>query len=182
VSSASGGMSSWLLALPFAVGCLAWGLTLLISWVTKTPDPASNLPKATLLASFWLSYLMLILTVVLEMRHFGLRSRRASWWAYRLALFANAPIPIALTIAYSEAYLGISLWPPPPPLIAVQFLLIPVYVAGFLFPVVSWAVVAFLCFFKDRSSKMPGRMLPAAFAFPGSMAHCFIALAYVMSI
>ena len=168
--------------LPFAVGCVTWGVMFVIIWATKTPGPASSFYKAGFLASFWLCYVMLVLSMILERRHFGLRSRRARLWAYRLVLFANAPVPIALTLVFAEEYLGIPLWPPPPPLVVVHFFLIPVYVAGALFPLVSWAIVTYLCFFEDRSSKVPGRVLPAAFAIPGSIAHSFLAFAYAMSI
>ncbi len=175
-------MPSWVLWLPFAVGCATWGLLFVIMWATQTPGPAPTLGKAAMPASFWIGYAMLVLSMVLERRHFGLRSRPARLRAYRLVLFANAPVPIVLTVGVMEQYLGISLWPPPPPLEVVHYLLIPVYFVGSLFPIVSWAIVTYLCLFEDRSSKVAGRVLPAAFAIPGSIAHSFLAFAYAMSI
>ncbi len=186
-------MPSWVLWLPFAAGCVAWVVTFVILWATQTPGPAPSLGKAAILANFWICYVMLVLSMILERRHFGLRSLPARLWAYRLVLFANASMPIILTLALTEEYLGTPPWPPPPPLGVVHFLLLgvyaaglllllPLFVAGLLFPVVSWAIVTFFCLFKDRSSKVPGRVLPAAFAIPGSIAHCFLVFAYSMSI
>ena len=160
-------MPSWVLALPFAVGCVASGVRF-VAWVMNPFDRGSTLEVAAFPASSWLGYVMLVLSMILEWRHFGLRSRPARLWAYRLALIANAFMPIIYTLGFTRDYLGIPRAPAPPPLAVVLF---PVYVAGFLFGLVSWAIVTFLCLSKDRSSNGPGHVLPAGFAVLGSTDH-----------
>ncbi len=160
-------MASWVLALPFSVACVASAVRVVIWWATAPPADASSQDMAALLTSFWLGYMMLILSLILERRYFGLHSRRTRLWAYRLALIANAFMPMVYTLGFMKEHIITPGSPGP----ALAVVLAPVFVAGLLLGSVSWAIVAFLCLSKDRSSKGPGRVLPAGFAFLGSIDH-----------
>ena len=90
-------MRPWILAVPFAVTCVAWAARLLIQ-ATWTPADEPNRERVALQPSVWLPYLMLVQSVFLEWRHFGLRSRPARLWAYGLTLFSNAFLPIIVVL------------------------------------------------------------------------------------
>ena len=158
-------MSSWVHWLPFVVGCIASGVRIVI-WETTAVRAASHL---AFLAGSWFWYGMLVITMIIEWRHFALRSRPPRFWAYFLALISNAVMPILYTFGFVEGYLGIPLLRNPSPILAPVLGL--VLFIGYPFGLVSWAIVTFLCLFKDRSSKVPGRVLPAAFAVLGAVEH-----------
>ncbi len=167
-------MRPWVLAVPFAVACLAWGLRVAIL-ATKAPIDGPNLECVAFHPSVWLPCVMLIQSVFLEWRHYGLPLRPARLWAYGLAVVSNAFLPTLMALGFVGEYLGVALLDP-----ERGFGL--VYLFVLLSSLVSWAIVAFLCVFKDRSISIPARLVPAGFAILGSAENCIIAFAALMSI
>jgi len=167
-------MRPWVLAVPFAVTCIAWAVRVLIL-ATRTAGDESNIECVAIQPSLWLPYVMLVQSVLLEWRHFGLHSRPARLWAYGVALISNAFLPTVMALGFVGEHLGVALLDP-----EGGFGL--VYLFVLLCSLASWAVVAFLGFFKDRSLGVPARLLPAGFAALGSVENCFIAFGALMSI
>jgi len=159
----------WVLALPFMVACLASGVRF-IMFATMTPPRTPGFPFA-FPATAWLAYAMLVVSMILEWRQFNLRSRPARVRAYRLVLISNAFAPIIHTLFTLPSSID-------PEGLILRYALF----GGLLFPLVSWATVTFLCVFKDRASKVPGRVLPAGFAIVGSVENCTIAFGILMTI
>ena len=169
------------LTIPFAVACVAMVVRVAIGlnwwlWVWKGLREQSTLEFPVFAASYWVGYGMLVLSVILERRHFGLRSRPARLWAYRLTLIANAFFPIIYTEEFVRAF-GFPLARPQ----ALRIVLVSLSYAGFAFGCISWAIVGFLSLFRDRTSDVPGRPLPAGFAFLGSMEHWFAGFVFLIT-
>jgi hypothetical protein len=110
---------------------------------------------------------MPVLCLILEWRYFDLRSRSTRVWAYTLVLSSKAILPlfVGLTMAGADPYGDVLL----------------LALLAFLFPLFSWPIVLFLCFFKDHSSQILYRLLPAGFA-PLGMEDSFYALGPLMFI
>jgi hypothetical protein len=142
-------------------------------WGMKTPTDMSRVEWAAFVASPWVVYVMLALSMIVELRHFALRSNSARLGAYKIALISNAFAPIAWTLGYSGKHLDAFLQ---------NALHAYALIGGMLFSLVSCAIVSFLCFRKDRSSGVTRRMLPAGFATLGAIENWLVALVILTSI